>query len=144
MWPWNLIDELEKQYGTVSILHQALCIISNPLVNSNRSYSHETLKLGQNWLYFISCDLEIWWMTLENNRIPLLYDFKLCTSFQMHRWSPTWVTARKRSIRAKIGNFLSHVTLTFDGWPWKTIGHLFYTTLSFVHHFKAMGEFELE
>ena len=36
------------------------------------------------------------------------------------------------------------VTLTFDGWPWKTIGHLFYATLSFVHHFKAIGEYKLE
>ena len=48
------------------------------------------------------------------------------------------------SIRVKIGDFLSYVTLKFDGWPWKTIGHLFYTTLSFVHHFKAMGEFKLQ
>ena len=38
---------------------------------------------------------------------------------------------------------LSCVTLKFDGWPWKTIGHLFYATLSFVHHFKAIGEFKL-
>ena len=50
----------------------------------------------------------------------------------------------KRSIRVKIGNFLSRVTLKFDGWPWKTIGHLFYTRSSFVHRFKAMGEFKLE
>ena len=40
--------------------------------------------------------------------------------------------------------FLSHVTLKFDGWPWKTIGNFFYTTLSFVHHFKAIAEFKLE
>ena len=40
--------------------------------------------------------------------------------------------------------FLSCVNLKFDGWTWKTIGHLFYTTLSFVHHFKAMGVFKLE
>ena len=26
----------------------------------------------------------------------------------------------------------------------KKIGHLFYTTLNFVHHFKAIGECELE
>ena len=26
----------------------------------------------------------------------------------------------------------------------KTIGHLFYATLSFVHHFVAIGEFKLE
>ena len=27
---------------------------------------------------------------------------------------------------------------------WMTIGHLFFTILSFVHHFKAMSEFNLE
>ena len=32
----------------------------------------------------------------------------------------------------------------FDGWPWKTIGHLFCTISSFVHHFKASDEFKLE
>ena len=44
----------------------------------------------------------------------------------------------------KIGDFLFCVTLKFDGWPWKTIGHLFYATSSFVNHFKAIGEFKLE
>ena len=28
----------------------------------------------------------------------------------------------------KCDDFLSRVTLKFDGWPWKTIGHLFYAT----------------
>ena len=36
------------------------------------------------------------------------------------------------------------MTLKFDGWPRKTIGHLFYTSSSFVHHFKAIGEFKLK
>ena len=36
------------------------------------------------------------------------------------------------------------MTLEFDGWPWKTIGHLLYTTSSFVHHFIAISGFELE
>ena len=36
------------------------------------------------------------------------------------------------------------MTLKFDGWPWKTIGHLFYATSSFVHHFVAIGEFKME
>ena len=35
-------------------------------------------------------------------------------------------------------------TLKFDGWPWKTKGHLFYATSSFVQHFVAIGEFKLE
>ena len=36
--------------------------------------------------------------------------------------------------------FLSRVTFKFDGWPWKTIGDLFYATSSFVHHFIAISE----
>ena len=36
------------------------------------------------------------------------------------------------------------MTLKFDGWPWKTIGHLFNATSSFMHHFLASGEFKLE
>ena len=59
-------------------------------MNSNFSYSPETLYSGQNWQFVVPCDLEIWW------------------------------------------------------WPWKTIGHLFYATSSFVHHFVAIGEFKLE
>ena len=46
MWPSNLMEDLEKQQSTFSVLHQALCIISNPLVNSNCSYSPETLNLA--------------------------------------------------------------------------------------------------
>ena len=78
------------------------------------------------------------------NRAPLLYYIKLCTSFENHGWIQTEVPVRKCPIWVKISNFLSPVTLKFDGWPWKTIGHLFYTKLSFVHHFKAIGEFKLE
>ena len=36
------------------------------------------------------------------------------------------------------------MTLKFDGWPWKTIGHLFYIASSFVHYFIATSEFKLE
>ena len=38
----------------------------------------------------------------------------------------------------------SRVTLKFDGWPWKTIRHLFYVTSRFVHHFTTNSEFKLE
>ena len=51
---------------------------------------------------------------------------------------------RKRPIWVKIGDILSRVTLKFDGWPWKTIGHLFFVVSSFVQHFIAIGEFKLE
>ena len=91
------------------------------------------LKFDPNHRFFSPCDIEIWCMTSKNNRAPLLYYIKLCVSFRIHRWIQTEVTLRKHSIRVEIGDFLSLVTLKFDRWPWKTIGHLFYTTSSFVH-----------
>ena len=219
MWLWNLTDDLAKHYSTSSVLHQAVCIISKPWVNLNWSYSPETLNLGQDRWFFVLCNLEIWWMTLKNNRAPLLccfklcaslhshqwiqievtvqkielcasfqsqlwvqasvtvrkcsiwvkisfffvlcdfeiwwttlknnmapllYYIKLCTSFQSHGWIQTGVTVRKCSNRVKIDDDLSCVSLKFDGWPWKTIGHLFYVASGSVHHFTAISEFKLE
>ena len=160
------------------MLLQALCIISKPSMNSNWSYNPKTLNSGKNRRLFVPCDLEIWWMTFQNNWAPLLCYFKLCASFQSHRSIQTGVTVRKRSNRVKIGDFFvpcdlriwrmtlknnrapllwqcklcvsfrnhwwiqtgvtvrkrpnwvkiedffSRVTLKFDGWPGKTIGHL--------------------
>ena len=127
-----------------SILRQALCPISNPLVNSNWIYSPETLNSGWNWWYVIPSDLEIWWTTLENDRTPHLCYFKLCAAFRSHWWIQTGVTVGKRPIWVKFDDFQSPATLKFDGWPCKTIGHLFYAASSFVHHFVPIGEFKLE
>ena len=92
------------------------------------------LKLDSNCQLFSPCDLGIWWVTLKNYRAPLLCYVKLCAGVTVQKWR----------IRVKIGDFLSRVNLKFDGWHWKTIGHLFHTMLSFVHHFKVIGEFKLE
>ena len=150
VWPWNLMDDLGKQWGTFGskstiflavwprnftydpqkqkgisfMLLQALCIISYPLVNSNWSYSPETPNLGQIRWFLEPCDLVIWQMTLQNNRAPLLCNFKLCAAFRSHWWIQTGVTVWKRPIWVKFDDFKSRVTLKFDEWPWKTIGHL--------------------
>ena len=83
-------------------------------------------------------------MTSKNNRAFLLYHVKLCASFQIHWWIQTGFTVQKRSIGVEIGDMLSRVTLKFDGWPRKTIGHFFYATSSFVHHSVPIGEFKLK
>ena len=90
VWPWNLMAELEKQKGTFSVPCHALCIISKPSMNSNWSYSPETLNSGQNRPFFVPSGLEIWRMAF------------------------------------------------------KTIGHLFFAASSFVHYFVAIGEFKPE
>ena len=69
------------------------------------AYSPETPNLAQNQWCFVSCDLEIWWMTLENNRASLLCCFTLCATFHSHRWIRTGVTVRKRPIWVKFDDF---------------------------------------
>ena len=100
---------------------------------------HQWIKTGVASKLAIFCP-----MWPGKNRAPCFYYIKLCVSFQSHRWIQTDVTVRKCSIRSKSVIFLSLVTLKFDGWPQWLTGHLFYTTSSFVHHFKAIGEFKLE
>ena len=69
------------------------------------AYSLETPNLSQNRWCFVPCDLEIWWMTLENNRASLLSCFKLCATFHSHPWIQTGVTVRKRPIWVKFEDF---------------------------------------
>ena len=64
--------------------------------NSNWSYSPETSNLGQNRRLFVPWNLEIWQMTLENNRVPLLCHIKRCATFHQHMWIQTGVTVLKR------------------------------------------------
>ena len=80
---------------------------------SNWSYSPETPNLGQIRRFLELCDLEIWRMTLKNNRAPLLCCFQLCAWFHCHMWIQTGVRVRKR-----LSWVLTSVTLTFDLWPW--------------------------
>ena len=82
-------------------------------MNSNWSYSPETPNLGQNWRFLEPCDLEIWWMTLKNNRAPILSNIKLYASFHHQMWIQTGVTVQKR-----LSWFVTSLTLTFDLWPW--------------------------
>ena len=104
------------------------------------------LKLDSNRRFFSPCDLEIWWMTPKNKRAPLLCYFKLFVSFGSHWWIQTWSYSLEMPNLGQNRLFFSRVTLQFDGWPWKTIGHLFYATCtsSFAHHFIAIGEFKLK
>ena len=82
-------------------------------LNSNWSYSPETPNLGQIRRFLEPCDLEIWCMTLQNNRAPLLSNIKLYASFHHDMRIQTGVTVRKR-----LSWVVTSVTLTFDLWPW--------------------------
>ena len=143
VWPWNFMDDLEKQLDTSSILHEALGIVSKPWVNSNWSYSPETINLGQNrWLF---CLVWLWNLTDDLGK-------QYGTSSILHQdsciiskpWvNQTGVTVWKCLIWVKI-HYFSAV------WPWNLMNdlenkwHLFHDASSFVHHFIAISKFKLE
>ena len=92
VWPRNLMDDPKtRQIWGIWKLRPA--------------YSREMPNLGQNRWCFVPCDLEIWWMTLENNRASLLCCFKLCATFHSHWWIQTGVTVRKHPIWVKFDDF---------------------------------------
>ena len=138
----KLINDLEKQYGTSSTLCQALCVIS--WVNSNWSYSLETLEFGSKSVIFLSC------VTLKFDGWPWItigHIFYATSSFVHHFVTIGEFKLELQSGNAQFGSKLaifSRVILKFDGWHRKTIGHIFYATSSFVHHFIAISEFKLQ
>ena len=101
-------------------------------------------KSDLNHQFFGPYDLEIWWMTLKNYRAPLLCYIKLCASFKKPSEFKLESQSGNAQFRSKLAIFVAHVTLKFDGWPWKTTGHLFYTLSSFLHHFKVISKYKLE
>ena len=138
-WPWKTIRQFF--YVTSSFVHHFIAIDEFKLkLQSGNTQFRSKLTI------FVQCDLKIWWMTLKNNRAPLLCYFKLCASYVSHRWIHSRVAVRKFSIWVKIGFSLLSVTLKFERWPWKTIGDLSYATSSFssFNHFIAISEFKLE
>ena len=113
-WSWKTIGHLF--HVASSFVHHLKAIDKEKLKSQSRN-----ARFGSKSAIFVLCDLEIWWMTLKNNRAPLLCCFKLCASFHSHQWILIGVTVRKPPIWVKINNFFSRVTLKFDRWPWKTI-----------------------
>ena len=70
--------------------------------------------------------------------ISLVHHFKTLGEFKLE------LLTENAQFGSKSVNFLSRMIFKFGGWPWKTIGHLFHATLSFVHLFKAICESKLE
>ena len=59
----------------------------------------------KNRQFFVPCDLEISWMTLKNNRAPLLHYTMLYASLCSHWWIQTGVTVWKHPNWVKINDF---------------------------------------
>ena len=91
--------------------------------------------------FFLLCDLEIRWMTLENNKASFL-----ASSFVHHFIAISEFKLELHSGNTQFGSKLMFLELCdVETWQMtlKKIGLLFYATSSYVHHFIAIGEFKL-
>ena len=121
-FPWDNID-LDLCHHIVTTSHFELTI-------NNHNHYHQNIT----------------WMWLD-----LISEYR---KLKQKKGSPWENKANLRDLIAATGlvisnwiqivNFSARVTVKFDGWPCKTIGHLFYATSSFVHLFVPIGEFKLK
>ena len=85
-----------------------------------------------------------WWLKIKSTWQEC-YNTQSCTSNNKAKLrdsiAPTGQWSHSNWIQ--VIDFSANVTLKFDGWPLKIIGHLFLTTSSFVHHLKSIGKFQL-
>ena len=101
--------------------------------------------MGQHWFrkWLVNCTAQShyfnqWWLVVNSTKSKSQYNKANLRDL---------IAATGLVILLKLDShhqFSAHVTLKFDGWPRKTIGHVFCTISSFVHHFKSIGEFKLE
>ena len=69
---WTFDGRPKKTNKAPPLYHVKLCAAFQSHRWTQTGVSQETLSLGQNWWFFVPCDLTIWRMTLKNNRAHLL------------------------------------------------------------------------
>ena len=130
------------------------------LFHATSSFVHHFVAIGEFKLELTVPKCLIWVkindffsrVTLQFDRWPwktLRHLFHTTSSFVHHFVA---IGEFKPELQSGNAQFESNSTIFRAVWPcnltddlaWKTIGHLFHATSSFVHHFIAIGEFKLE
>ena len=108
IWQMTLKNNITHFFcATSSFVHRFKAIGEFKLELQFRNAS-----FGSKSTIFYPCDFEIWRMTLNINRAPLLSNNKLCASCCHHMWIQTGVMVRKQLIGVS-----TSVTLPLDLWP---------------------------
>ena len=99
LWSQNLMHDLENKRSHL------LCYLKlrAPFHRHLSIQNGVTVRKRQIWvkiaIFFVPCDLEIWQMTLKNNRPSLLCYFTLYGSFRSHLWNQNEVIVWKHQNR---------------------------------------------
>ena len=130
LWPWPLTSDLDLLHGPYPG-HWLVITPENFMMIRWWEHSQEGVTDRQTERQTNLTIHRAAWSQLKQGKSE---GFESCDRF----------IVRKRPIWVKIGDVLYRVTLKFDRWPWKTIGHLSFAVSSFVQHFVAIGDFKLE
>ena len=171
VWPWNLMDDLQQGKSEGFESCDRLIVRKRPiwvkigdvlsdvtlkfdrwpwktighLFNATSSFVHHFVAIGDSKLELQSGNTQFGSKSMIFRAVwPCNFTYDLEQGKSEGFESCDRPIVRKRPIWVKIGDVLSRVTLKFDGWPWKTTGHLSFAVSSFVQHFIAIGEFKLE
>ena len=133
VWPWKTIGHLF--YATSSFVHHFVDIgdFKLELQSGNAQFGSNSTIFRAVWPCNLTYDLEKKIGHLYYATTSSMHHFVAIGEFKLELQSGNAQFGSKSTI------FFSRVTLQFDVWPWKTIGHLFHSTSSFVHHFVAIG-----
>ena len=142
VWVWKTIGHLF--YDSASFVHHFVTIgeFTLELQSGNAQFGSKLAIFCPVWPWNLM-DHGWPWKTIGH----LFYD---SASFVHHFVTIGEFTLELQSGNAQFGSKLAIFcpvwpwNLMDHGWPWKTIGHLFYDSASFVHHFVTIGEFKLE
>ena len=144
MWPGNLMEDI-KNNRAAPLYYVKLCASfqSHPRIQTGVTVRKCSIwvKVGD-VLYRVTSTFDRWpWKIIG-------HIFSATSSFVLHFIAIYLFKMELQSGNAKFGSksaiLLTRVTLKFDGWPWKTIGHLFYAPSSFVYHFIAFCEIKMK
>ena len=102
VWPWNLTMTFKNNRAPL-LCYFKLCASFHSHCEFKLELQSGNAQSGSNST--MPCDLDIWRMTLKNNRAPLQCYFKLCAAFRSHWCNQTWVRVRKRPIWVKFDAF---------------------------------------
>ena len=79
------------------------------------------LKFDSNHRFFCLCDLEIWWMTLKNNKAPLLYSSHGLVVKSPYHTSMVWSSVWHRSNTGISSTQYEQIPIILGVWPfWLT------------------------
>ena len=143
---------MKKVWQTDGTIHRAawsqLKTIGHPSYLLQASYVHHFIAIDENWYYSPEMNLNqnqqfffLSWVTLKFDEWPwkkIAHLFYAISSLVHHFIDIGQFKLQLQSgdaqFSSKLAIFLSHVTLKFDGWPWKTKGHLCHIKLCASFH----------